>query len=111
MFHFGTDHTNQERRDGFVSFRCFLWLGGRGGERTGTGIGEEGRGLGEDGRGRTRESGRMGEDFERMEEDGRGVGEDGHGTLRRKKTGLGTGQKKDSEQDKKRTRRRKKTGL
>ena len=54
MFHFGTSH--KERRDGFVSFRCFLWLGGRGGERTlrgggertlrgwkrtGTGIGEE----------------------------------------------------------------------
>ena len=50
MFHFGTTH-HHERRDGFVSSRCFLWLGGRGGERTGTGIGEEGRGLGEDGRG------------------------------------------------------------
>ena len=32
MFRFRTDHTNQERRDGFVSFRCFLWLGGGGEE-------------------------------------------------------------------------------
>lgn len=44
----------RERRDGFVSFRCFLWLGG-GGERTGTGIGEESErtetGIGEDVRG------------------------------------------------------------
>ena len=39
MFHFGTNH--QERRDGFVSFRCFLWLRRR-----------------------------RGEDFERTEEDG-----------------------------------------
>ena len=56
MFRFRTDHTNQERRDGFVSFRCFRMRGGRGGDRTlrrggertlrgwkrtGTGIGEE----------------------------------------------------------------------
>lgn len=46
MFHFGTNH--HERRDGFVSFRCFLWIGGGGErnlrgrkrtERTGTGLG------------------------------------------------------------------------
>ena len=89
MFHFGTDHTNQERRDGFVSFRCFLWLGGRGGERTGTGIGEEGRGLGEDGRGwRGRER-----DFER------------------KKQGLGTGQNNDSEKGENGTFRGRKKGI
>ena len=60
MFHFGTDHTNQERRDGFVSFRCFLGS-------------EE-----EEGRGRERESGRRGEDLERTEEEL----EDGNGTWR-----------------------------
>ena len=49
----------------------------------------------EEGRGRERESGRRGEDFERMEEDGRGVGEDGHGTLRREKQGF----RKDENQD------------
>ena len=70
MFRFRTNHQPpRERRDGFVSFRCFLWLGGRGWERTdrmgeesgrtGTGIGEDGHGnlrrrIGEDGRGRKR---------------------------------------------------------
>ena len=75
MFHFGTTH-NQERRDGFVSFRCF-WLGGGGGERTK----EEGRGR----RGWKRESGRRGEDFERMEED---FEQDETRALRREKQGL-----------------------
>ena len=64
MFRFRTNHQPpRERRDGFVSFRCFLWL-------------EE-----EEGRGRERESGRtgrMGEDFERKKEDG----EDGNGIQR-----------------------------
>ena len=72
MFRFRTDHTNQERRDGFVSFRCFLWLGGGGEEDEEDGNGNRGGGR----------------DFERMEEDGRGVGEDGHGTLRREKQGF-----------------------
>ena len=92
MFRFRTNHQPpRERRDGFVSFRCFLWLGGGGWERTDTGIGEDGIGLGEDGRGRTRESGRMGEDFERKKEEL----EDGHGTLRREKQGF----RKDENQD------------
>ena len=57
----------RERRDGFVSFRCFLLLGGgwertlRGGKRTE----RMGAGLGEDGNGNRR----MGEDFERRKEE------------------------------------------
>lgn len=99
MFHFGTDH-NQERRDGFVSFRCFLWLGG-GGERTE----EDGRGLGEDGNvnrgGGERTWRMMEEDSERM---GTGIGGGGGGerTLRKKKRG--------SEQDETRTLRREENG-
>ena len=56
----------------------------------------------EDGRGRGRESGRMGEDFERTEEDGED-GEDGTWTLRRRT--------RNSEQDKTRALRRMKQGL
>ena len=77
MFHFGTTNY-QERRDGFVSFRCFLWLGGRGGERTLRGGNWDFR--------------RMGEDFERTKEDGRGRERDseneGNGTLNRRKQRL-----------------------
>lgn len=88
MFHFRTNH-NQERRDGFVSFRCFLWLGGRGGERNwrggkrtermGTGIGGgTGTGLGEDGNWNRR-------GWKEDEEDGRGLGEEEKRTFRKKK--------------------------
>ena len=113
MFHFGTTH-NQERRDGFVSFRCFLWLGG-GGKRTGTGIGEEGRGIGGwertlRGGERTKRTEEDGEDFEvggkrdSERERKQGLGErrnktlrsgkrdlekNGNGTLRRRKKGIG----------------------
>ena len=88
MFHFGTTH-NQERRDGFVSFRCFSLARRR-------------RGEDERGRERTEEEGngnlrRMGEDSDRMKEDG---DEDGHRTLRREKKGLRTGRNQDFEKEK-----------
>ena len=75
MFHFRTNHS-QERRDGFVSFRCFLWLGGGGKrtERTGAGLG----------------GGGMEEDFERREED-----------FERTKKGLRGRRNKDFEKEKK----------
>ena len=78
MFHFGTDHTNQERRDGFVSFRCFLCCEEEEGERTLRGGNWDFR--------------RMGEDFERTKEDGRGRERDSeneeNGTLNRRKQRL-----------------------
>lgn len=81
MFHFGTNH-NQERRDGFVSSRCFLWLGGwRRGEDF-----EKKRRMGEDERGRKRVGTGIG-GWERTKENGRWRGEDGddgHGTRRRR---------------------------
>lgn len=43
MFHFGTNH--HERRDGFVSFRCFLaWRRMGEDEEDGRGLWEEGNG-------------------------------------------------------------------
>ena len=57
MFRFRTNHQPpRERRDGFVSFRCFLWL-----EE------EEGRGIGEE------ENGNLGGRERDSEEDGRGL--------------------------------------
>ena len=100
MFHFGTNHTPN---GGTASCRSAVFFGleedgkrtkrmGEESERKKTGIGEDGerdseedgRGLREEERGRRgweRESGRMGEDFERRKEDG----EDGEWTRRKKK--------------------------
>ena len=69
MFRFRTNHQPpRERRDGFGSFRCFLWLGGRGGEKN---------------RRRT-------DDFERMERD---FEEEEKGTLRRRNQDFEEGKK------------------
>lgn len=97
MFHFGTTN-NQERRDGFVSFRCFLLLGERGGERNLI------RGGG----------------WERTERMGTGLrGGGGERTLRGGKrtermgtgTGIREGRTRDFEEGETRTQRRTKTGL
>ena len=76
----------RERRDGFVSFRCFLWLWGRGGEMTKPGLRGERGGWERALRGRKRTE-RTGTGFrERMKTR----------LSNRKKTGLWGGEKRES---------------
>ena len=101
-----------------MPFRCFLWLGGRGGERTlrgGKRTERMGAGLGEDGNGnrggwertwrggkRTKRTEEDGEDFEvggkrdSERERKQGLGERRNKTLRRTETGLLEGEKRES---------------